>query len=188
MTCETEVFVERRGERVTKRHPYNFSYDELVTKRQSIWHLRSPDFPLSCPVHPPSLSHLCLSNIPSEIISDDTTGKHALFSVDLDALPIRGNIGKQKQKTGEWIENLTLAQTRNRLKHHDVPTFEEMLQDQTLLVSGVHLYVDMKHTEIVRPVLHAVKQAVDRWGWAADRFVIATFRQLDLLQASADCR
>lgn len=59
---------------------------------------------------------------------------------------------------------------------------EEMLRDQTLLDSGVHLYVDMKHTEIVRPVLHVVKQAVERWGWPAKRFVIAAFRQLDLLQ------
>lgn len=59
-----------------------------------------------------------------------------------------------------------------------------MLQEKALSESDVHLYIDMKHTEIVRPVLHAVKQAVDRWGWTADRLVVATFRQLDLLQAS----
>lgn len=82
---------------------------------------------------------------------------------------------------GEWIENLTLAQTRERLKHN-VSTFEEMLQEKALSESNVHLYIDMKHTEIVRPVLHAVMQAVDRWGWTADRLVVATFRQLDLLQ------
>lgn len=84
---------------------------------------------------------------------------------------------------GEWIENLTLAQTRERLKHN-VSTFEEMLQEKALSESNVHLYIDMKHTEIVRPVLHAVMQAVDRWGWTADRLVVATFRQLDLLQVS----
>lgn len=86
--------------------------------------------------------------------------------------------------TGEWIENLTLAQTRERLKHN-VSTFEEMLQEKALSESNVHLYIDMKHTEIVRPVLHAVMQAVDRWGWTADRLVVATFRQLDLLQVRA---
>ena len=85
------------------------------------------------------------------------------------------------EETGEWIENLTLAQTRERLKHN-VSTFEEMLQEKALSESNVHLYIDMKHTEIVRPVLHAVMQAVDRWGWTADRLVVATFRQLDLLQ------
>lgn len=93
-------------------------------------------------------------------------------------------IGIQRTCAGEWIENLTLSQTRKRLKNHAVPTLEDMLRDQTLLQSGVHLYVDMKHTEIVRAVLAAVKQAVDGWGWTADRFVIAGFRQLDLLQAS----
>lgn len=88
-------------------------------------------------------------------------------------------------KPGEWIENLTLAQTRERLKHH-VSTFEEMLQEKALSESNVHLYIDMKHTEIVRPVLHAVMQAVDRWGWTADRLVVATFRQLDLLQVGSE--
>ncbi|CAN0137508.1 unnamed protein product [Ectocarpus sp. 6 AP-2014] len=88
------------------------------------------------------------------------------------------------EESGEWIENLTLAQTRERLKHN-VSTFEEMLQEKALSESGVHLYIDMKHTEIVRPVLHAVMQAVDRWGWTADRLVVATFRQLDLLQVNA---
>eukprot|EP00903_Cladosiphon_okamuranus_P019471 g17905.t1 len=88
------------------------------------------------------------------------------------------------EETGEWIENLTLAQTRQRLKHN-VSTFEEMLQEKALSESSVHLYIDMKHTEIVRPVLHAVMQAVDRWGWTADRLVVATFRQLDLLQVNA---
>lgn len=88
------------------------------------------------------------------------------------------------EETGEWIENLTLAQTRERIKHH-VSTFEEMLQEKALSESNVHLYIDMKHTEIVRPVLHAVMQAVDRWGWTADRLVVATFRQLDLLQVNA---
>ncbi|CAB1115178.1 unnamed protein product [Ectocarpus sp. CCAP 1310/34] len=88
------------------------------------------------------------------------------------------------EESGEWIENLTLAQTRERLKHN-VSTFEEMLQEKVLSESGVHLYIDMKHTEIVRPVLHAVMQAVDRWGWTADRLVVATFRQLDLLQVNA---
>ncbi|CAM9464313.1 unnamed protein product [Ectocarpus fasciculatus] len=88
------------------------------------------------------------------------------------------------EESGEWIENLTLAQTRESLKHN-VLTFEEMLQEKNLSESGVHLYIDMKHTEIVRPVLHAVMQAVDRWGWTADRLVVATFRQLDLLQVNA---
>lgn len=84
------------------------------------------------------------------------------------------------------MENLTFAQTRERLKHN-VLTFEEMLQEKALSESDVHLYIDMKHTEIVRPVLHAVMQAVDRWGWTADRLVVATFRQLDLLQVSCKC-
>lgn len=93
-------------------------------------------------------------------------------------------VSVKPRQPGEWIEDLTLAQTRERLKYN-VSTFEEMLQEKALTESGVHLYIDMKHTEIVRPVLHAVMQAVDRWGWTADRLVVATFRQLDLLQVRA---
>ncbi|CAM9297817.1 unnamed protein product [Discosporangium mesarthrocarpum] len=88
------------------------------------------------------------------------------------------------EATGEWVANLTLAETRARLGQH-ICTFEDMLRNQTLLSSTVQLYVDMKHTNIVRPVMHALRNAVGRWGWPADRLLVATFRQLDLLEVNA---
>ncbi|CAM9469986.1 unnamed protein product [Choristocarpus tenellus] len=88
------------------------------------------------------------------------------------------------EETGEWVADLTLSQIRARL-NHDICTFEDMLRNKTLVSSGVHLYVDMKHINIVRPVMHLLRHAVSRWGWTAERLLVATFRQVDLLQVNA---
>lgn len=84
-------------------------------------------------------------------------------------------------KTGEWIENLTLAQTRKRLQH-SIPTFEEMLQEKALVSSAVQLYIDLKHTQVARPVLQVLCHAVERWGWTSNRLLVGSFQQMDLLE------
>lgn len=59
-----------------------------------------------------------------------------------------------------------------------------MLQEKALVESGVHLYVDMKHTRIVRPVMHMLGRAIARWGWTADRFIVASFLHMQLLEVA----
>lgn len=56
------------------------------------------------------------------------------------------------------------------------------MQEEVLVESGVQLYVDLKHTAVVRPVIHVLTRAIEAGGWAADRLIVATFRQFDLLQ------
>lgn len=84
-------------------------------------------------------------------------------------------------KTGEWIENLTLVQARKRLKHN-IPTFEEMLQEKAVVNSAVQLYIDLKHTQVARPVLQLLCHAVERWGWTSSRLWVGSFCQMNLLE------
>jgi hypothetical protein len=60
-----------------------------------------------------------------------------------------------------------------------------MLQDKKLRDSGVHLYFDLKYTKIVRPTMRSIIHAVMKYGWSASRFIVATFKQIELLEINA---
>jgi glycerophosphoryl diester phosphodiesterase len=88
------------------------------------------------------------------------------------------------EETGEWFEDMTVAEVRRRIgKPH--PTLTEMLSDKVLRDSGVHLYFDMKHTNIVRPTMRAIVRAVQEGGWCAAHLIVATFKQIELLEVNA---
>ncbi|KAG5178147.1 PLC-like phosphodiesterase, partial [Tribonema minus] len=88
------------------------------------------------------------------------------------------------EASGKWYQDMTIAKVRSLLGRPH-PTLDEMLADRRLRDSGVHLYFDLKHTNIVRPTMRSIVAAVTRGGWHASRFVVATFKQVELLEINA---
>jgi len=88
------------------------------------------------------------------------------------------------EETGKWTYSMTTEEAR-KLMGSDHPTLKEMLQDRILRDSGVDLYFDLKHTKIVRPTMYAILEAVTRENWLSKRFIIATFKQMELLEINA---
>jgi glycerophosphoryl diester phosphodiesterase len=87
------------------------------------------------------------------------------------------------EETGEWLQSASLARVRKLLPGH--PLLLEVLQDQRLRESSVDLYLDLKHTNIALPTMRMLKRAVMEWGWSAERFIVATFTQPDLVEINA---
>ncbi|CAM9719976.1 unnamed protein product, partial [Phaeothamnion confervicola] len=87
------------------------------------------------------------------------------------------------EATGEWYDTMSLERARRHLPK--LCTLEETLRCRTLIESTVHLYFDLKHTNIVRPTLRAIQRAVAEWGWAPERLIVASFKQRELLEVNA---
>ncbi|CAM9432125.1 unnamed protein product [Chrysoparadoxa australica] len=88
------------------------------------------------------------------------------------------------EQSGRWFQDMTIEQAR-LCGLEDHPTLSEMLQDETLRATGVDLYFDLKHTNVVRPTMRTVVRAVNEWGWDPKRFILATFNQRYLLEINA---
>lgn len=88
------------------------------------------------------------------------------------------------EETGEWLASITMQQACKRLGSVH-PSLDQMLRDPVLLKSGVQLYFDLKHTNIVRPTMRAIEKAVVKYGWVASRIIVASFTLMDLLEVNA---
>ncbi len=82
---------------------------------------------------------------------------------------------------GRLLETLTLPEIKTVAP--EVEPLSIVLRE--LRASGVTLYLDLKTDRVVAPLMRLLHEAISKGGWTAQRLLIASFNQYDMIEVNA---